>query len=58
MKLVKRLFQFLGVAFLLTLAYCLVYVWLHKDFVGVETDYKGKSALLKTPPRRWPRRSP
>ncbi len=50
MKLVKRLFQFLGAAFLLTLAYCLVYVWLHKDFVGVETDYKGKSALLKTPP--------
>lgn len=50
MKLVKRVFQFLGIAFLITLAYCLSYVWLYKDFVGVETDYQGKSALLKSPP--------
>ena len=50
MKIVKRFFQFLGVALLLTLAYFLTYVWLYKDHVGVETDYQGKSALLKSPP--------
>lgn len=37
-------------AFLIALTYTLGYVYLHKDFVGVEQDYKSKSALLKSPP--------
>lgn len=50
MKWIKRLAMFFLAAFLITLAGCLTYVWLHHRDVGVETDYAAKSALLKSPP--------
>ena len=50
MRLLKWILL-LGVsAFLITLIGCLAYVWTHKDFVGVEQDYKATSALLKNSP--------
>lgn len=49
MKIVKRLLLFLVTGFFLLLAVLEFRVWLTKDSVGVETDYKGKSALLKSP---------
>lgn len=49
-RFLKRMLQLALVAFLLTLAFVLGRVWLKKDFVGVEQDYRAKSALLQSPP--------
>jgi len=49
-SLLKWAFRLFAGAFLITLIGCLGYVWTHKDFVGIEQDYKAKSDLLKSPP--------
>ena len=47
---VKRALLVALVAFLVVLGYCEGRVYLHLHDVGIETDFQGKSALLKSPP--------